>query len=82
MKPVKRWCGRAAAGTETAAMNPMVEWHGDSDEDTPYVLASDYDTLRASLEEELNTLYMTLRATDDFDRAKGVQDAINLIRSA
>ena len=46
---VKRWCGRAAAGTETAAMNPMVEAHGDHDEDTAYVLASDYDALRAEL---------------------------------
>lgn len=46
---IKRWCGRGAAGTETAGMNPMVEWHGDPDEDTPYVLASDYDALERKL---------------------------------
>lgn len=44
----KRWCGRAAAGTESAAMNPMVEAYGDPDEGTPYVLASDYEALEAS----------------------------------
>jgi len=48
-KTVKRWCGRSAAGTESAAMNPMVEAHGDHDEDTPYVLASDYDALKSEL---------------------------------
>lgn len=46
---VKRWCGRSAAGTESAGMNPMVEWFGDDDQDTPYVLASDYDILLAKV---------------------------------
>ena len=43
---VIRWCGSAAAGTETARMNQMREAFGDPDEGTAYVLASDYDALR------------------------------------
>ena len=52
IRAVRRYCGRAAAGTETAAMNPMVEWHedGGDDQDAPYVLASDYDRLLAHVD--------------------------------
>ena len=57
MADAKRWCGRAAAGSETAAMNPMVEWHGDPDEDTSYVLASDYDALEREVVELRGALY-------------------------
>ena len=51
MSEIKRYCGRAAAGSETAAMNPMVEWHedGGDDQSTPMVFASDYDALAADL---------------------------------
>ena len=64
MSEVKRWCGRAAAGTESAAMYPMVEWYADGgdDQQTPYILASDYDValariaqLKATLREMLST---------------------------
>lgn len=70
-RTVQRWCGRAAAGSETAAMNPMVEWHGDADEDTPYVLASDYDALERELAEAKRSIS---DATRERDEARSMRD--------
>jgi hypothetical protein len=53
---VKRWCGSAAAGTETARMNQMREWYpdGGDDQGEPYVRALDYDHAIAHLARLVN----------------------------
>ena len=50
------WSSRA--GTESAAMYPMVEWYADGggDQQTPYVLASDYDVALARIAQLKETL--------------------------
>jgi len=60
---VKRYCGRAAAGTESAAISPMVEWYADGgdDQQTPYVLASDFERIEADLAQATALLRGTVK---------------------